>query len=288
MNTAVILGVFKLLAVGMVCLAIGITGFALAHDDKSLPHRYYRTYVAYLERMMRSMFIALKGHYIAVGQLCALLFMTIAGLLLNVPFWYLVLPFAIWGPSWYLLTLRRERIRLIETRLDGFILTLANALKTTPSIGNALAYAQPLAPTPMNEELALALKEMRVGNTVDQALLNMAARIGSAQLDATLAGMLIGRQVGGDLPKILETIATTLREMARLQGVLRAKTADSRSQIAVLTFMPVLLIFGFDTVKPGYFKPLVESLTGWMVCGIAGLLWGASILIAHRFLKVEI
>ena len=76
-------------------------------------------------------------------------------------------------------------------------------------------------PSPLKEEVELATKEMRVGSSLDQALLNMAGRVGSRQLDSALSAVLIGRQIGGDLPHILETTASTLREMARLEAVVR-------------------------------------------------------------------
>ena len=48
---------------------------------------------------------------------------------------------------------------------------------------------------------------MRFGATLEQALLLMAAAIGSARLRLGVSSLLIGRQVGGNLPKILETTA---------------------------------------------------------------------------------
>ena len=44
------------------------------------------------------------------------------------------------------------------------------------------------------------VKEMRVGNTLEQSLVNMSARIGSRTIDSALSAVLIGLQVGGNLP----------------------------------------------------------------------------------------
>jgi len=282
------INLLKTAAQVLVPLSVALTVYAIAGNQDSLPYRYYRSYVAYLERLLRSMFIPMRGSNIVLGQVAGFLVMLGVGVGGLFTFWWAVLPVVGYGPIWYINSLRTERVRAIESKMDGFILSLANALKTTPSIGNALAYAQAVAPAPMNQELLLALKEMRVGSTVDQALLNMSGRIGSAQLDATMAGMLIGRQVGGDLPTILSTTAHTLREMSRLQGVLRAKTADGRIQIGVIAFLPVVLLAGFDTVKPGYFKPLMASTAGVITTLVACAMWGAALLISHRFLKVEL
>ncbi len=140
----------------------------------------------------------------------------------------------------------------------------------------------------MDQEVGLALKEIRVGTTIDQALLNMSARIRSPQLDATLAGILIGRQVGGDLPRILETTAETLREIARLQGVVRSKTAEGKAQLAVLAVFPAFLLVVFDLASPGYFAPLTQSFVGWIVIAVAVGFWVSSIAMARGVLMVDI
>jgi tight adherence protein B len=70
---------------------------------------------------------------------------------------------------------------------------------------------------------------MRVGNTLDQALMNMSARIQSRQLDTAITSVLVGIQVGGNLPTVLETTASSIRDMRRLEGVVRSKTGEARA-----------------------------------------------------------
>jgi len=278
----------KWLGIACLALALMVLIFGLITDRQSLPNRYWSFYVNSLERKLRNMFILLPGRHIAMGQLVALGMTVGLGLYFSNPYPYLLIPGLLFGPSLYIEFMRKQRLKDIEAKLDSFILTLANALKATPSIGNALSYTQQLLPPPMDEELALALKEMRVGNTLEQSLLNMAGRIQSLQLDATLSGILIGRQVGGDLGKILETTATTLREMARLQGVVRAKTAEGKAQLLVLAVFPALILFLFDTFSPGYFAPLSGSLIGYIVVSLSLGLWVASLVVARKVLAVDI
>jgi tight adherence protein B len=192
------------------------------------------------------------------------------------------------GPALYLERKKQERVVAIEEQLDGFILALANALKATPSLGDAFASVQRLVPPPLSLEVELAVKEMRLGSTLDQALLFMAGRIGSRQVDSALSSVLIGRQIGGNLPKILDSTAGSLREMARLEGVVRTKTAEGRAQLWVLAITPGVLILAFDAVKDGYFDPLTESATGFVIIVIGVGLWLASIVTARRILDVDI
>jgi tight adherence protein B len=275
-------------ATGAAAAASFVLVYSVVRDRDSLPYRYWALHVAGLERKLRNMFITTRGETIASAQLAGAGLVTAAALYLASPYVYLLLPIVAIGPSWYIDYARKQRLRAIEAKLDSFILTLANTLKSTPNIGNALTYAQALVAPPLDDELALALKEMRVGNTLDQALINMCSRVQSVQLDATVSGMLIGRQVGGNLTQILETTASTLREMARLQGVVKAKTAEGKAQLGVLAAFPALILVAFDSVSPGYFAPLTDSAIGWVIVSLVAILWVSSLLVARKVLAVDI
>jgi tight adherence protein B len=94
--------------------------------------------------------------------------------------------------------------------------------------------------------------------------------------------------VGGDLPKILERTAATLREMTRLQGVVRSKTAEGKAQVTVLAIFPVFILLLFDTVSHGYFDPLTASIFGWGVIVLSLVLWLGSVIVARKVLAVDI
>ena len=282
------LGSLKWLAVLFLAGALASLVFATARDPSSVPYRSLSRYEAYLDRKLRQMFLATHARAIVWAQLIGACLCVGTGLLASQRLLYLALLPISAGPAMYIEQLRRKRVRAIEAKIDAFILALANGLKATPSIGNALAYTQPLLAAPLDAEVGLALKEMRLGNTVDQALLSMASRVRSSQLDAALSGLLIGRQVGGDLPKILERTAATLREMARLQGVVRSKTAEGKAQVTVLAILPVFILLLFDTVSRGYFDPLTASAFGWGVIVLSLVLWLGSVIVARKVLAVDI
>jgi len=115
----------------------------------------------------------------------------------------------------------------------------------------------------------------------------MASRIGSRGVDSALSAILIGRQVGGNLPKVLESTAASIREMQRLEGVLRTKTAEGKAQLWVIGALPAGLIFVLNFFNPGYFDPLKESVTGYLIAGIAGGMWMAALFLARKILAVD-
>lgn len=274
---------------------IGVTSFALfvgtwlAASDTSGPiYRYSARYTVSLEQKLRPMFIFTPGRLIAYGQCFAAFLLLAAHVLLTIDFWWVGMIVIAIGPSAYIEYIRRQRVEKIEEQLDNFILALANALKTTPSIGAAFNSVAVVISDPMRQEVDLAIKEMKVGSTLDQALLHMAARVGSRQLDSALSAILIGRQVGGNLPKVLENTAGTLREMRRLEGVVRTKTAEGKMQLWVIAMMPFGLLIGLNYIWPAYFSPLTHSFTGYLIVIVCTAFWVSSILLARKVLSVDI
>jgi tight adherence protein B len=277
------------LGVVLMGAAVFLLAWSIASDRQSLPYRYWARYVGHLEKRLRDLFVLnLSGSSIARGQFAAVVVVLAAAIYLGRGEFCLALPVIAVAPVLVLERQRASRTKAVELGMDAFIMTLANALKSTPSIGSALGYAQPLISPPLHEELGLALKQIRVGSTVDEALMNMGSRIRSLPLDATLSSILIGRQVGGDLITILETTATTLREMARLQGVLRAKTAEGKGQLIVLAVFPAVMLVSFDMASPGYFDPLTSSAVGYAVIAIATVLWIGAVAAARKVLSVDL
>lgn len=288
MSPQELLGLAKLAGVlcgGLAC-ALGFAAFASLPD--TLLNRLYHRYVANLERRMRLLFIETRGAHVVAAQGAGMLLVLLASLSLDMPLLLLALPLIAAAPLAVLEHKRKQRVQRIEEKLDTFVVSLANALRATPSPGRALALVQPVTPAPLDREIELVLREMHVGTTLEQALGNLSARVRSFQLDAALSGLLIGRQTGGNVPQILDGAAETLREMARLAGVLRAKTAEGRAQANVLAAFPLLLITAFDWVSPGYFRPLTSSATGLMVTLVAVGMWLASVILTRKIMEVEL
>jgi tight adherence protein B len=271
------------------CLVFGVFGivfFSIRGVD-SLPYRLWSQYTNHLEAELRLMFLPTKGKTIALGQAAALAGLLALMTLGEVPLWWLLLIGICIGPPFYIKNMKAKRLEAIEGQLNTFTVSLANALKTTPSLGDALRITGELISQPIQDEINYTVKAIRFGASVDQALALTAARIGSPDVDMVFSALLIGRNIGGDLPTILDTTAASLREMTRLHQVLKAKTAEGRAQIWVLAVFPLVIMFGLAQLMPGYYDPLTKSITGYVLAGLAGLCWGGSIVIARNIMNID-
>jgi len=252
------------------------------------PYRAWARYVSFLESKLRLMFITTSGHHIALGQVVALAVLLVGALALHASnAWLLVVPILA-GPAIWIERRREKRLLAMEGQLNGFALGLANALKATPSLGDAFRTLADLTSQPLQEEILYSVKAMRFGASLEQALIVMAGRIGSPNFDMVISSLLIGRNVGGDLPTILERTAGSMREMTRLEDLVRSKTAEGRAQIWVLALFPLLLMFGLSSLMPDYFGVMTASFLGYVLTGVAAALWVGSILLARKIMAVEI
>jgi tight adherence protein B len=188
----------------------------------------------------------------------------------------------------FLHMLRAKRVAQIEEQLDGWLSALASVLRATPALGEALEYSTRLVASPLRDELDTLLKEQRLGTTLEEALIRMGDRIGSHTVQSALGTLRIGQRTGGDIPKILERSASTLREMARLEGVVRVKTAEGKAQASVLGVLPFPTVALLNYLNPGFLEPLLRTPKGYVVLALAGVLWLASIVVTRRILRVDI
>jgi tight adherence protein B len=275
-------------SVALITIALFVVTYVSIADRESASRRAYERYLALLARQQRKIFVFSPPETVVVGQIVGVVVVIALAIILEMPLLWFALFAVFLGPTWYLDRQRHERVHKIEDQVDGFILALANALKTTPSIGDALKSVQSIIGDPIKQEVELVIKEMRVGSTLDHALLLMANRVGSRVLDTALSSVLVGQKVGGNLPKILETMANSLRQMKRLDGVVRTKTAEGKMQLWVLAIFPFAIVALIATASQGYFDPLTTTFTGYICSSLAVIFWIGSLVVARNILTVDI
>lgn len=278
----------KLAALACGALSVGLLAHAVT-ARRELPGAAHVTrYVEFLDAQYAHCFVSRSGRDTLRRQLALSALILVLSLLLSTPWPLLGLVVVGITPALQLAQLRRKRTAECDAQAGAFCLTLANLLRTIPNIQSALEASVLATKAPLADEVRLALAEVSLGSPLDLALLNAAARVKSKGLDACISALLVGYQVGGNLPKLLETTSATLREMDRLDGVVQSKTAEGRAQLGVLAVLPGAIIFAFNLASPGYFAPLQDEWVGRVVLAGAAALWLSALFLAKAILVVDI
>lgn len=278
----------KWVGVGLLCGGAGMTTFASLSNPRSLALRVGARYVQGIDAGLRRLFIWKEGKTIALTQVGLALGLT-SGFVFLGSRWLLAVTFLVLlAPP---LTIRArclKRRRQVDDQVNGFALALSNGLKTTASIGAALEQTSIVTARPLAQELELAIKEMRLGLALDEALLSMSNRVGVKSLDVVISALLIGRQMGGDLPRILEETAASLRETKRLEKMTLAVTQGAKFSLGVAGLTTLLIGFGLPVVLPNAYEPLLRSLSGKVILGQCAAAYLVALYLGYKVTRVDV
>lgn len=182
----------------------------------------------------------------------------------------------------------KRRTEQIDLSIDSWLVALIGALEAAPSLGEALKASCGLARGPLREEILETLAEVELGRPIGAALIELGRRSKSRKLELLLGTLEVGRVGGGNLPEALRNMSGALAEMARLEGVLRTKTAEGRAQAWVVSAVPLPLYLAVRHIDPEYFRPLDQHALGQGIYLLAGVCWLGAILAARRILAVDL
>jgi tight adherence protein B len=182
---------------------------------------------------------------------------------------------------------RRLRQQRIEEQLPGWLQSLTQALRANPNLLAAFDSSAAVVSPPLRDELREVMRDHRLGRSLGSALDGWGQRCPSSTIAAVITTLKVGRQSGGSLVTTLSRAAETLRENARLEGVLRTKTAEGRLQSLVISILPAPTAVIVDWLRPDYFDPLLRGPLGWGILMLFGLLWAGAVVLTHRILAVD-
>jgi tight adherence protein B len=186
------------------------------------------------------------------------------GLALQLPTpWQLVIGLGGFVAGWMIpmtivRAMQRRRLAAFERHLPDAIDIMAGSLEAGSSLPMALELVAREIPPPVSTEFARALREVSLGMSLDDALLNMLDRIRSEDLDMLATAVAIQFRVGGNLADVLKVIAHTIRERVRIRGDIRTLTAQQTISANILTILPIGLAVFLFMLNPTYEMRLFE------------------------------
>ncbi len=157
------------------------------------------------------------------------------------------------------------RGKKFTAQLSDALVLIANSLRSGFSFMQAIELVSREMSPPISREFARVLNEMNLGATADDALENLTNRVASMELELVVTAVLIQRQVGGNLAEVLDSIAETIRERARMRREISALTAQGRLGGIVVGSLPFglaayLYILNRDFISILWTSPIGQIL----------------------------
>lgn len=185
------------------------------------------------------------------------------------------------APRLYLRWRKKARLIRFNDQLEDALTSMSSALKAGFSINQALDIIAQENRPPISFEFRLLMQEIRLGVPMEEALTKMVDRMQSEDLELVATAIITARQTGGELTIIFQRLADMIRERLRIEGRLRALTAQGKLQATIIGAMPFLLMFLMSYAAPEMMNSFFNNIIG------IGLIVGASIIVVIGFFVIK-
>jgi tight adherence protein B len=156
----------------------------------------------------------------------------------------------------------RRRLAAIDDQLPDLLVTLAASLKAGHSFRQGIQAVVDEGQPPASKEFKRVLTETRLGRPMDDALAEMATRVGSKNVSFVVTAVTIQRQVGGSMAGIFEMVAEAVRNRQQFARKIRSLTAMGRASAYVLVGVPFFMLGTITLLSGEYMAPLYHTSTG--------------------------
>ena len=229
------------------------------------------------------------GEFVAVTVVCALVGGALAAIALpNVVFVLIMTAVAAMLPYVWLTRKRNQRQKNMSEQLADVLAILASSLRAGHSFLQALDQVANEIKDPSASEFQRVVSEIRLGRPIDDAMLDMADRVGSEDLHWAVMAVNIQRQVGGNLAEVLDIVANTVRERAYVHRQVRVLSAEGRMSIAILSVLPFGIFAYLAIVNPSYVGLLFTTSLGLVFLAVGLSLMLAGIFVMTRIVKIDV
>ena len=181
----------------------------------------------------------------------------------------------------------RKRLKAFDNQLPDLLVTMAAALKAGHSFRMGMQSVVDEAQEPAAREFKQVLTETRLGRPMDEALSDMAERLGSKNFDFVINAVAIQRQVGGSLAALFDMVADTVRQRQQFARKIKGLTAMGRMSAYTLVGLPFFIAFAISIINPGYMEPLYHTSTGHKLILIGMVMMTVGSLLLKRIVSFK-
>ncbi len=191
-------------------------------------------------------------------------------------------------PKYYINSLSVRRLKRFEEQLPDALLMVSGAMRAGASLNVAMESMVKEQKPPLSQEFELMLREQRLGVDFDTALVNMEKRNPLQDFSLVVSGLRISREVGGNLAEILESLSTTLREKATMEGKIRSLTAQGKMQGIIMSCLPLLMMAALNWIEPVAMGTMFTTLFGWVTLTIILVMITIGYLFIRKITTIDV
>lgn len=184
-----------------------------------------------------------------------------------------------------LAALRRGRF---QNQLIDTLMLISSSIKAGLSLLQAIEVVAEETPAPISDEFGLILREHRMGITLEESLSHLTQRMPLNELRLIVNAILVAKETGGDLTKVISRLCTTIRDNRKLKDTMLTLTLQGKLQGMIMSCLPFLFAAWVISFNREHFSIMFNSETGRTLLIAAIVLQAVGLILIRRFSTIKI
>jgi tight adherence protein B len=191
-------------------------------------------------------------------------------------------------PRAFVMYRRFKRLGTVDDQLVDALLLMSNGLKAGLSLQQSMELVVREMKPPMSDEMGRVIKEIHLGMLTDDALRHLRQRVPLEDMRLVVDSILTLRETGGNLSETFEVISKTIVERKKVQGKIKALTAQGMAQGVLICCMPPGMMVLFSVMDESYMKPMFNTPIGWAMLTVVFLLDAVGLFMMFKLVQVDV
>jgi tight adherence protein B len=270
--------------------AAAVVAGLMAAIAQDLLQAYESHYVESVSRSLSAMFIFQDPRRLFLFNIVITLVFLLGAVLLTRNLIYIagitVIGFSI--PRLLIWRARRKRLdQFAQQFVDGLTI-LSNALRSGQNLIQSFTTLELETSAPISQEFGLAMREYRVGVSIEEALENLVQRVPNEDLKLMVTAINVVLAQGGNLAEIFESIAKVIRERTKLEGKTKTLTSQGKLQGIIVGLLPTFLGAVMYMMDPATMRLMFSSLIGNISLAVMVAFQVVGYLLIRKVISIEI
>lgn len=170
----------------------------------------------------------------------------------------------------FLTKIRKERIReTFDQQIIDTVNCISNSLRGGLSILQALETVVEDIPSPTRDQFGWIVKENRMGIALDESLASLNQRMKLKNLELVINSILVAKETGGNLPKVLSRVVNTIRDNRKIKAKMKVLTLQGKMQGVIMSILPIAFALFVKSTNPHHFDIMFHTDLGKILLGVA-------------------
>ena len=165
-----------------------------------------------------------------------------------------------------------KRLGKFNNQMEVVLRLIAGALRVGLGLRQALIMVVTDMPDPARMEYSRVLSQTQIGVSIYDALDQLAERMPTSEVVMMTRAIRVQSHTGGNLGKVLENLAETIRQRRRVARKIAALTAEAKFSKYIITALPVCVGAFIMIFEPDMRDGLLFTIVGQICLGVVAAL----------------